>query len=502
MSILLTLFALLLFLIEGFLLVRLLEGEHPILSHTERIAYGFLLGGSVFSYSAFWLVLIGLPLTFAGMLIVHILLLLVLGGFFLWRLHGVTALRSPLLPVSPLAEPKSRRLSFLIAWCVVWTLVKVMTGGYDLLSTPSYFNDTYASWNMRAKVFFVEESLLLGREPTDEYFFGGRVPSYPLTVHLSKVWIAKTVGNWNESAVNSIHLFWFLALLGIFFSALKRELNAAWAIAGTAALVSLPLLLVHGVNAYSDVLMGGFVFAALYSFYRWMKEGDEGAKRSWLLIFAGFSAAMIFVKNEALLIFIPTIGILFAYACSKAPSTKHQILNKSQALNPKRVSAWNLGFISDLGFGIWDFLIWLLIVSSVVVPWTLFKWFEGLTFGNATAVSGFSLEVHEGVAFAVEGDLLYTGSYLLFFPLFLLLLFMGWRFYLRKSLGALVAFFLIVLLGEFCIYLLTPLATEAIRHTGFGRGMVHILPVGMFISMLIVQKYFSNEWEGCVKGKL
>ena len=319
-----------------------------------------------------------------------------------------------------------------------------------------------------------------------------RVPSYPLTVHLSKVWIAKTVGNWNESAVNSIHLFWFLALLGIFFSALKRELNAAWAIAGTAALVSLPLLLVHGVNAYSDVLMGGFVFAALYSFYRWMKEGDEGAKRSWLLIFAGFSAAMIFVKNEALLIFIPTIGILFAYACSKAPSTKHQILNKSQALNPKRVSAWNLGFISDLGFGIWDFLIWLLIVSSVVVPWTLFKWFEGLTFGNATAVSGFSLEVHEGVAFAVEGDLLYTGSYLLFFPLFLLLLFMGWRFYLRKSLGALVAFFLIVLLGEFCIYLLTPLATEAIRHTGFGRGMVHLLPVGVFISIMILQKLFST----------
>ena len=494
MSILLTLFALLLFLIEGFLLVRLLEGKNPILSHTERIAYGFLLGGSVFSYSAFWLVLIGLPLTFAGMLIVHILLLLVLGGFFLWRLHGVTALRSPLLPVSPLAEPKSRWLSFLIAWCVVWTLVKVVAGGYDLLSTPSYFNDTYASWNMRAKVFFVEESLLLGREPTDEYFFGGRVPSYPLTVHLSKVWIAKTVGNWNESAVNSIHLFWFLALLGIFFSALKRELNAAWAIAGTAALVSLPLLLVHGVNAYSDVLMGGFVFAALYGFYRWMRTestksearnpNDDGARHSWLLIFSFMTTSMLFVKNEALLIFLPTIAFLFAFVCWSKGNPKTRI------------------DFSDFGFRISDFVTWLLIVSSVVVPWTLFKWSEGLTFGNATEVSGFSLHIHDGVAFAVEGDLLYTGSYLLFFPLFALLLFMGWRFYMRKSLGVLVTFFLIVFLGEFCIYLLTPLATEAIRHTGFGRGMVHILPVGMFISMLIVQKYFSNEWEGCVKGKL
>src|SRR3989344_4620292 len=155
MSILLTLFALLLFLIEGFLLVRLLEGEHPILSHTERIAYGFLLGGSVFSYSAFWLVLIGLPLTFAGMLIVHILLLLVLGGFFLWRLHGVTALRSPLLPVSPLAEPKSRWLSFLIAWCVVWTLVKVVAGGDELPFPPPPFFQTHTRRHHRPKQFFL-----------------------------------------------------------------------------------------------------------------------------------------------------------------------------------------------------------------------------------------------------------------------------------------------------------------------------------------------------------
>lgn len=471
MSTLLTLFALSLFLIEGFLFVRILEGKNSVLSQAERLAYGFLLGCAVFGYAAFWLVLMGFPLNFTGMLIAHVLLLIVLVSCLVYchRFRGGRPLTAMLVPASSVPDRiPSPWLKFLLAWCVVWTLVKIVIGGYDLLSTPAYFNDTYASWNMRAKVFFVEESLLLDREPTDEYFFGGRVPSYPLTVHLSKVWIAKTVGNWNESAVNSIHFFWFLALLVIFFGALKRELNAAWAIAGTAALVSLPLVLVHGVNAYSDVLMGGFVFAALYAFYRWMREGDRGAKRSWLFLFAGFSATMVFVKNEALLIFVPTIGVIFAYSCFV-----EKIRNQQSAIS--------------------NFLIWLLIVSSFAIPWTLFKWFEGLTFGNATAVSGFSLEIHEGVAFAVEGDLLYTGSYLLFFPLFALLLFMGWRLYLRKPLGALVLFFLIVLVGEFCIYLLTPLATEAIRHTGFGRGMVHILPIGVFVSMLIVQKYFSND---------
>ncbi len=461
MMILLTILALLPLALEGILLVLLIERNHPVLSWMERVALGFLLGGALSAYLIFFASYsLGLSLTLLPMALTHGAIIALLGLAFFFRVRRIEP--SSLLPLSRITQKKAPWISFLLAWFAVWTIVKVIFGGYDLLLTPTYFNDTYASWNMRAKALYTEKSLMLDRPTDDEFYFGGRVPSYPLTVHLSKVWIANVAGEWNESAVNSIHFVWFLCLLVLFFAALKRELNSSFAMFGTYLLVSLPLLLVHGVSAYTDVLMAAHLFAALYTFYRWIMTREKPERSVWLFLFAISTSLMLFVKNEALLIFLPPIGFLFFLVAVRRGDRKSIVQ-------------------------------WLAVTAAVALPWTLFKWLYDLTFGNATEVSSFTLSPTPGVAFAVEGDLLYTGSYLLFFPLFLLLLFLGWNRWRKSPLNILVSFFLLVFVGEYCIYWLTPLATEAIRHTGFGRGMVHLLPLGVFISVLILQKLFSRE---------
>ena len=479
MMILSTLLALLVFPLEGMLALRLVMKKKSILSLLEHIAYGFLLGGALSAFLLFWAMLFGLPLTFVGFAIGHFVLILLLLIFSFMR-FGIKDI-----------FPRSTFLSFILAWLIVWTAVKIVAGGYDLFVTPAFYNDIHANWNMRAKVFYTNESLLLNRPVSDEFFFGGRVPSYPLTVYFAKVWIAQAVGSWHEGAVDSIHLLWFFSLLAIFFVALRRELGQMWAVIGTFTIVSIPLLLIHGVNAYTDVLMAAHLFAVLYAFYRWMITEDQSERSEWLKIFAVMTAAMLFVKNEALLIFLPPIALLFFIAL----------------LPWKKRTTGRAGFFSTLSLRIAaalqnrDLWLWVGCVSLVLLPWTLFKITHGLTFGNATEVSRLTLTPNPEVIRAVEGDLLYTGSYLLFFPLFLLLLAIGLRPLRSKAVTLLTCFFLIVLVGEFCIYWLTPLSVEAIQHTGFGRGMIHILPIGVFVSTVILARLFASDTAHISRGE-
>lgn len=179
---------------------------------------------------------------------------------------------------------------------------------------------------------------------------------------------------------------------------------------------------------------------------------------------------MIFVKSEALLIFLPPLTLLFALV------SFWQLRSRKQWM---RIMGIFLG-----------------IVMAVALPWTLFKFALGLTFGNMTQVSSFQLVPHPGVPSAIFHGLFYTGSFLIFFPVLVLLLALTWHFWRRDTLGILIVFLAIVFTGQYGIYYLTPLAVEAIRHTGFSRGIVQLLPSMVFVAVLLLQKLFGRDpWK-------
>ncbi len=458
-------------LLEGMLLLSFLERRKHVLSHLERLCTGFFLGLPFSSFLFFFAFLAGVPLTFFGFLVLHLLLIAAL-LLLAWKWVPKRSLWKLLFPQD--APSCSFGFSGVPQWiqvvCIfllLWVLFKIAIGAYDLFAFPPYFNDIYANWNMRAKAFFTSQSLLLDLPRSHRFFFGGRVPSYPLTVYFTKVWLAMVSGGWNEAAVNSVHLLWFLALIGMFAAALSRLTSAVFATLGVFVLVSLPLFFLHGVNAYADVLMSASLFLPLLFWYRWMLEEDETGQHVWLLLQSVSSALMLFVKSEALLLFLPPLTLLLALSS----------LWKTRSL---RISIRTMG-------------VFLGIVSLVLLPWALFKVIVGLEFGNAQSVGQFVLSPHPDVPLAVLNELFYTGSFLLFSPVFLLFLALSWRYWSHHAVGFLLLFLGIVLLGQFGIYYLTPLAAEAIRHTGYGRGIVQLLPSLTFIAMLLLQSIIATS---------
>src|SRR3989338_5848861 len=194
------------------------------------------------------------------------------------------------------------------------------------------------------------------------------------------------LGYWSDALVNSIHLVWFVSLLGLLFGALTRFLGAAFGFLGVYILVSLPLFLIHGVNAYTDVLMGAQLFLPLLFLYEWVKAESRERQRTALLLLSAFSAAMLFVKSEALLLFLPLLTLLLG------------------------INAWRrFPTLSSFGKTMGTFLG---MVSVIALPWILFKVAIGLEFGNAQAVSRFVLSPNPDVPSAIGNDLLYTGIYL------------------------------------------------------------------------------------------
>src|SRR3989338_5693742 len=273
------------------------------------------------------------------------------------------------------------------------------------------------------------------------------------------------LGYWSDALVNSIHLVWFVSLLCLLFGALTRFLGAAFGFLGVYFLVSLPLFLIHGVNAYTDVLTGAQLFLPFLFLYEWVTAESRERQRTAPPPLSTFSAAMLFVKSEALLLFLPPLTLILGIsAWRKSPSFS--------------------SFGKTMG-------IFLGMVSCIALPWIIFKSATGLEFGNAQAVGQFTLSPNPAVPSAIGNDLLYTGSYLLFFPVLLILLGLSHRTWLRNPVLPLVAFLAIVLLGEFLIYYLTPLAAEAIRHTGYGRGIVQLLPSLTFVAMLLLHSIIA-----------
>ena len=476
MNIILTLVALAFPTVEGYLALKILEGKNPVLWNAERICAGFLLGCSLSGFLIFWGVLFGVPLTFVGFLGIH--LVIIVGLIFVYHRkfdifeklsHLKLFLNFKFKILNFLRLPKRYPiwLRILLVWMIVWTIVKIGAGGYDILHAPSYWDDNYANWNMRAQVLYTEQNLMLHLNPSHPLYFGGRAAGYPLTAYITRIWIAMVNGEWSDKIVNNVSFLWFISFLTVFFSSLYRSFKNSksgvlWAIFGLYILVSLPLYLIHGTNPYTDVFMSGVLFMTMYWFFEWMRSKGKDSD-SWLNILGFAAAMMIYIKNEALLIFLPPFLILFAFICwRKVRNPVKQIQSLVKILLP---------------------------VTLVAVPWSVFKITHNLGFANNTSVSGaFSLTPDPNVPSAIFHDLMYTGSFSILFPLFILVILMSWNIWRRSYIGILVIFLLTVFAGEFCIYWLTDLSIEALRHTGFGRGMVHIAPLIVFVGLWLIKE--------------
>lgn len=178
---------------------------------------------------------------------------------------------------------------------------------------------------------------------------------------------------------------------------------------------------------------------------------------------------LIFTKNEALLLYVPFLVLLQAFALfQKQTSSKDRM----------------------------DLLVWSIgVISAVLVPWLLFKWSFDLPFGNAKDISGIDIAWQKDVLRTIAINTFLEANWLVLFPLFLGILIARWRYAFFSFMAPLSLFLVASFLLQIFIYCFTSLSVEALNQTGLTRGFLHLIPIVIVVGTFLLHGAISAESE-------
>ena len=466
----------------GWLSLILLERTHPVLGRFERWFFALVLGPTEFALIVFIPHILGLTsLNLLGFLMPSLMILIVLLTLafstkaFAARKYIPEYAGSPPSPAgyggAGIALPKAMKIGILLL--TIWTVIKILAGSFDLISVPTYWDDSFNNWNMRGKMFFLHEQVIL-EIPIGNGLIQGSdsVSSYPATVPLLKTWLSVLRGSWQEPLVNGLHLVWLVGLIGTFYFGLRRSLSPMLSLLGVSLLVSLPLLLIQATNPYADIFMAAHVLVPMLCLLAAAKSHDAKKVSVWMTIFGFSLGLMLLTKNEATVLYSPIMGMLFVWI----------LLRKKSMGEYDNRTLWRIVIVSAP------------LALLVGTPWILFKWTNGLTFGNAKSVSGVTLSLNTKVIQSIWFHLTHEPNWLLL-PLSLLAaIAASGRRAFRLSEKILTVFVILTISAQFLLFtFVAPLATEAIMQTGLSRGLLHIAPVAMMLLMLLTKRLIMDE---------
>lgn len=444
----------------GWLILAILQRKKRVLFRAEQWTMGCVLGLLVSALVHFLgNALMELPFNRWSMLGMNVAISLLLGII----AHLTGSLKNP-APAPMESQPLSRLAKILAIILGIWCAAKMLiAASVFLVLTPTYLDDTVDNWNLRAKVFFYDQTLTLVMPTEDPTTSPMGVSSYSPAVPLMKTSLAAIAGEWNDALVNSLHIVWYLAAMILLYYTLRRIMSRGWSLLGVYILASIPLYLMHGTNPYADAFVSVHVFAAVSMLFFFFRDTDAESRTSFMHIGAFAAGILPFTKNEGLLLYLPPLILilcigLFLHVRSQRSSIREVITT----------------------------LLWYgLCIGALALPWLIFKWSHGLTFGNAKSISGISIAWQEGVVTAWWINTFFEGNWLLLFALLIGLLIARGKTAIR-SYAVPVCFFLIVYIGQMLLFLFTGLSAEALMQTGLARGVVQLLPVIVFITTVLL----------------
>lgn len=452
--------------IGGWLLLGLIEHRAPVLGRVERWAAGAALGPTLAMALVFALHAgFGIPLSRIGFLGIELAALAILGGLYLWRTPTGAV---PPMPIAP--RPRWE----IAVWVLLGiAIVKVAVAAVTfLLLTPTYLDDALDNWNLRGRVFFEDRALTLVMPGEDPVLSPKGVSSYPPAVPLLKASFAAIAGEWSDPLANAVHVVWFALAAVLLYCAVRRHLARHWALLAAYAYLAMPLATMHGTNPYADVFVSLHVFLAAAWTFEALRETDPMRQRTrfWLLGIA--FAALSFTKNEGIIVYLPPLVLILLVAFALRLRSRTTDLRSAFPLLLRAAVP-------------------LLIVA---LPWLLFKWSNGLTFGNAKPFTSFVIHWRENVLLSVAVNTFFEGNWLFLFPLFFGLLVWRWRAAFGSYLP-LAAFVLIVYLGQMTLFLFTDLAAEALMQTGYARGLIQLLPCVVLLTAVLLADAVGGREE-------
>lgn len=452
----------------GWVVMRVIEGQHPVLLKLERMAAGFLVGITLLMGTALLLNLyLALPFSRLGFLGVWLVLTLVAVGLLLWQHRGWP--REESVVMGPTKMPS--RWAKVCLWIfLVYTIIKLVTGALTLTLLPPYFDDTLNNWNIRGKIYWATQTytLLMPLQKPTETDYG--LNSYPPMVPLAKAWVNQLNGPWSEPLANAIHFAWFLAAIVLLWASLRRVVSQSWSLLGALTFANLPLVLMHGTNAYTDMAMAAHVLLTVSLLYHTARSTGEDMK-SFLRLSIISIGLLPLIKNEGLLLY-----------CTVASATIALLVlwkRKNNMIDWKTIGTYVGSFVA------------LLIV--LVLPWIIFKYTHGMAFGNGHDVSGFKVGWQNNVLLTYFINIFFEANWLFLFPLLILLLVVAWRRAFCSTLFVVTGYAFVLFFGQMLLYLFTNLSIEALKQTGLDRGIIHIAPLLMLITTVLLASIMDRD---------
>ena len=395
-------------------------------------------------------------------------------GYILAELCLVVALTVPLIyrvTTKPLAAPsqtppgaslRSGRLSPLQIFFYVLLISSLLSFAFLFTAGPHGVWDAWAVWNLRARFIF------LGGEHWLDGFSGAlrwSHPDYPLLLPalVARAWIY--TGQNSVVAPALVATLFTFATLGLLVSSLGIFRGKTQGLIAGIVLMGTPFFFEHGASQQADIPIGFYILATLVLVC--LAEHKPSGKNSWMILagaMAGFSA---WTKNEGLL-FLTSV---FAVRLAITAVTKERTGGASQwlffplGLLPMLVTVsylklWLAPFEDPLLTQGWQAIAKLGNLSRYLQVWQAFQWEPG-SFRNWV--------VPLALAF------------------YALLMGKSAKSKERQAVGTAAGALLLVLIGYFLVYVVTPWDLDWYVKTSQARLLMQLWPSIVFVFFLIVR---------------
>lgn len=285
MMILKLLFAFLFPTLLCYLLVALITAKEDTLMPLEKLAVSYAAGVGILTFIMFLIGAFRFPMS---------LLNILLACLFLFAYPFVLAVRKFKMPQFNAGIFSAQAMS--IKWyewllfCAI--ILRILYSYFTALVKPIEDVDAFANWGLRAKVFFFEQGLSLGK--THGYFLGNGNVSYPINLPLFETWIFNVLGTWNDLLVKAIFPTFLLALIIIFYCSMRRAYGRAFSLFSTYLLTTLPFLMYHSSSAYIDFPLTVYFSSSVFLLINYLESRD----RRYLIISALLAGIGAWTKNE------------------------------------------------------------------------------------------------------------------------------------------------------------------------------------------------------------
>ena len=332
---------------------------------------------------------------------------------------------------------------------------QILHAFFKALIKPMDSFDYIANFAFKAKLFFMKGyipyELFLNKSIDIQHV------DYPLFIPLSETWVYMCLGSWNDLLVKTLFPMFFLALLFIFYFALKRLIGKRLSLVSTFLLATIPHFLNYAAIGYADFALAMFYSASFLYLFLWIAYKREN---KYLFLSAALSLLAIWTKREGALLSIINIVILSLFVLfERKEMAKNEIrgIVSFSLIIIVLGSLW-FGYMNSLG------------LSNELINRDTLKLSIAVSNIDRIPLILYEYQKH------IFGPKKWNISFLVFFAAFIVYFKRAFTGYFKYiTLFILLAFF-----GYTVFYLFTPVEIRYHLQTSGSRVLLHFLPVVVF----------------------